>query len=147
MLYKNHPDPLHYFISIYHEKISLDFSFDNPYFSKKISSGGEMKMLTRAEELVLLTVLKLKEDAYCVPIFNHLQKISNKKWTLGNIYSPLYRLEQIGLLESRMGDPTSERGGKSKRYFKVTPEGLKALKTIKKLHDTSWDGVTDLVFE
>lgn len=106
-----------------------------------------MKLLTRAEELILLTVLRLKDDAYCVPIFDQIQKVSDKNWTLGSIYGPLYRLEQRGFLESQLGSPTAERGGKSKRYYKVTPEGLKALQTIKKLHEASWEGVTELVFK
>ena len=105
-----------------------------------------MKLLTRAEELILLAVLRLKEEAYCVPIFDELQKYSEKEWTLGGIYIPLYRLEQKGFVKSHFGDPSSERGGKSKRYYEVTPEGLKALQEIKKLQEASWDGITDIVF-
>ena len=100
-----------------------------------------MKLLTRTEELILLTVLRLEENAYCVPIFDEIQKVSGKKWTLGSIYPPLYRLEKNGLLKSYLGDPTSERGGKSKRYFKVTPAGLNALQEINRLHHESWKGL------
>ena len=57
-----------------------------------------MKLLTRPEELILLTVLRLKDEAYCVPIFDEIQKLTEKNWTLGSIYPPLYRLEQRGLL-------------------------------------------------
>jgi len=106
-----------------------------------------MKLLTRAEELILLAILKLKETAYCVPIFDQVQQFSEIKWTLGGIYIPLYRLEQKGYLKSHFGNPTAERGGKSKRFYEVTPEGIKALQEIKKLQDASWEGISDLVYE
>lgn len=104
-------------------------------------------MLTRPEELILLTVLKLKEDAYCVPIYDEIQKMPGKDWTLGSIYPPLYRLEQKGFLTSEMGEPTAERGGKRKRFYRITPKGLEALQEIKRLHEASWNGMNDLVFE
>ncbi|MFC1725026.1 PadR family transcriptional regulator [candidate division KSB1 bacterium] len=106
-----------------------------------------MKLLTRAEELILLAIWKLKEDAYCVPILDEIEKVSNKKWTLGGIYVPLHRLEKDGYVTSYLGEPTNERGGKSKRYYNVTPKGVKALQEIKKLQDASWQGVSDLIFE
>lgn len=106
-----------------------------------------MKLLTRAEELILLAILKLKDNAYCVPIFDEIQRVSGKQWTLGGIYIPLYRLEKNGFVMSTLGNPTAERGGKSKRYYNVTPEGIKALQEIRKLQDASWDGMKDYVFE
>ncbi len=106
-----------------------------------------MKLITRTEELLLLSVLRLQEEAYCIPIFDYLSKISDKKWTLGNIYGPLYRLEQSGYLKSQLGEPLAERGGKSKRFYQVTPKGLKALHEIRQLQESSWDGLTQFVFK
>lgn len=106
-----------------------------------------MKLLTRPEELILLTILRLKKEAYCVPIYDEIQKVSGRKGTLGSIYPPLYRLEQNGFLESYLGNPTAERGGKRKRYYKVTPDGKKALQEIRKLQEASWNGMTDMIFE
>jgi len=106
-----------------------------------------MKLLTRSEELILLSILRLKEDAYCVPIFDELQKLSDKEWTLGGIYIPLYRLEQKGFVKSYFGDPSAERGGKSKRYYEVTPKGMKALQEIRKLQEASWEGFSGVVFD
>ena len=106
-----------------------------------------MKMLTRPEELILLSVLRLKQEAYCVSIFDEIQSVTGKTWTLGSIYPPLYRLEERGFLESKMGEPTSERGGKRKRFYRVTKEGLRALEAMKLLHEKSWDGINDLVYE
>lgn len=106
-----------------------------------------MKLITRTEELLLLAVLRLKEDAYCIPIFDYLNNITDKKWTLGNIYGPLYRLEQSGYLASHLGEPSAERGGKSKRFYTVTPKGLQALHEIKQLQESSWNGLTQYVFK
>ena len=101
-----------------------------------------MKLLTRAEEMILLSILRLKDNAYCVPIFDEIQRITQKKWTMGGIYIPLYRLEKNGYVESHLGQPTATRGGKSKRFYRLTPKGLKSLKTIKKIEKATWEGLT-----
>lgn len=106
-----------------------------------------MKLLTRAEEYVLLGVLKLGDDAYCVPILDQIEKITRKKWSLGNIYIPLYRLEEKGFLESNLGEPTTERGGKRKRYYKVTAAGKEALRSIKQIETAMWQEVGDALLE
>ena len=97
-----------------------------------------MRLLTRAEEYVLLTVLKLGDEAYSLPILDFIQKVTQRKWTLGGIYIPLYRLEEKGYLSSELGSPTKERGGKSKRYYRITPKGKKALKTHKQIQSAMW---------
>jgi len=101
-----------------------------------------MKLLTRAEEMILLSILRLKENAYCVPIFDEIQRITQKKWTMGGIYIPLYRLEKNGYVESHLGQPTATRGGKSKRFYRLTQKGLKSLETIKKIEKATWEGFT-----
>jgi DNA-binding PadR family transcriptional regulator len=101
-----------------------------------------MKLLTRSEEMILLSILRLKENAYCVPIFDEIQRITQKKWTMGGIYIPLYRLEKNGYVESHLGQPTATRGGKSKRFYRLTPKGLKSLETIKKIEKATWEGLT-----
>lgn len=101
-----------------------------------------MKLLTRAEEMILLSILRLKDNAYGVPIFDEIQRITQKKWTMGGIYIPLYRLEKNGYVESHLGQPTAERGGKSKRFYRLTPKGLKSLKTIRRIQNAMWQGLT-----
>jgi PadR family transcriptional regulator PadR len=103
-----------------------------------------MKLLTRAEEMILLSILRLKENAYCVPIFDEIQRITQKKWTMGGIYIPLYRLEKKGYVESYLGQPTAARGGKSKRFYRLTPKGLKSLEAIKKIEKAMWEGLTQV---
>ena len=101
-------------------------------------------MITRAEELVLLAVWKLKENAYSVKIREHLKAVTGKFWSFGAVYMPLDRLVKRGLLESRLADPTAERGGRSKRIYTPTKEGLEALAEIKKIQAEAWKGKGEL---
>jgi DNA-binding PadR family transcriptional regulator len=102
-----------------------------------------MKLLTRAEEYVLLTVISLGDKAYSLPILDHIEKTTRRKWTLGGIYIPLYRLEEKGYLTSELGPPTKERGGKRKRYYRITRKGKEALKEHKKIQTAMWSEVAE----
>ncbi len=105
------------------------------------------ELLTRTDELLLLTIYRLKEDAYTVPILEHLEEVSSRKnWTLAGIYIPLLKLEKNGIVESYLGEPTSQRGGRSKRYYKITNKGLRALQEVKELQKTMWDGIPDMIY-
>ena len=106
-----------------------------------------MRLLTRAEEYVLLAVLKLGEEAYSLPILEYIEKTTRKKWTLGGIYIPLYRLEEKGFLCSELGHPTRERGGKRKRYYRVTRKGKEALKEHKEIQSAMWGAVGEATLE
>ena len=97
-----------------------------------------MRLLSRSEEMVLLTIRKLQKEAYCVPIREHLNKITKKKWSFGSIYDPLERLERKGLLNSYLTEPTKERGGRSKRVYGLTNQGQKALIEIRKIQEAMW---------
>jgi PadR family transcriptional regulator PadR len=103
-----------------------------------------MKLLSRSEELVLLAVWFLREDAYCVPIREHLMKVTQKKWSFGSVYDPLDRLEKKKLLESSLSTPTKERGGRSKRIYRLTKRGEKALLEIRSIQETMWAGIPDI---
>ena len=106
-----------------------------------------MKLLTRAEELVLLAVWRLQENAYCVPIREQLMEVSSQKWSFGSIYDALERLEKKGFLESYLSEPLKSRGGRSKRIYKHTTAGLKAMIEIKNVQDKVWDGIPLLAIE
>ncbi len=103
-----------------------------------------MKYLSRPEELVLLTIWKMKEEPYGINIRKYITKMTGKYWSIGSIYVPLDRLENKGYLTSYLASPTSERGGKSKRYYKLTKEGLKQLQAIKKIYQAFWKDLPDL---
>lgn len=102
-----------------------------------------MRLLSRPEELVLLAVWKLREDAYCVPIREFLNRITSKTWSFGSVYDPLNRLEKKGLLESYLCGPTKARGGRSKRIYQVTSAGRRELGEIRALQQAVWEEVPD----
>ncbi|MCK5146281.1 PadR family transcriptional regulator [bacterium] len=102
-----------------------------------------MKILSRAEELLLLAIWRLKTEAYCVPLLSEAKKYTGKNWSLSDVYRPLGRLEEKGYITSYLGNPTPERGGKSKRYYQITPEGYKALKEVKQIETMMWSGLTE----
>lgn len=106
-----------------------------------------MKLLSRPEELVLLAVWRLKENAYCVPIKKQLAQVTGENWSFGAIYDPLDRLEKKGLLESHLSDPTPKRGGKSKRVYTLTTDGRRALLEIKSISEAMWKGVSKPALE
>jgi DNA-binding PadR family transcriptional regulator len=106
-----------------------------------------MRFLSRPEELVLLAVWKLKENAYCIPIREFLNKITEKSWSFGSVYDPLNRLDKKGLLESYLSDPTKTRGGRSKRIYRLTNAGRRELAEIKALQQAVWKEVPDLISE
>lgn len=80
------------------------------------------------EYAVLLAILQVETDAYAVPIREVLEARTARPVARGALYTALERLEAKGILRSRMGDPTPERGGRARRYFTVTPLGMRAVK-------------------
>jgi PadR family transcriptional regulator, regulatory protein PadR len=93
------------------------------------------------EQIVLLAVLRLADDAYGVPIRGEIEKRAGRKVTVGALYSTLDRLEAKGYLTSWFTDPTRERGGRSRRYFRVEPDGFAALARAKEMLSRMWKGV------
>lgn len=102
-----------------------------------------MKILSRAEELILLSIWRLKSDAYCVPILKEAQKHSGKTWTLSGIYIPIGRLGKKGYVESYFGEPIPQRGGKRKRFYRITKAGFDALKEVKEIERSMWEGLPE----
>ena len=106
-----------------------------------------MKILSRTEELVLLSVWRLQANAYGVTIRKHIIENTGTDWSIGAIYVPLDRLTKWEYLDTIQGEPTAERGGRSKRYYKLTKEGLNALAYTKKVQETMWSDLPDLAFD
>ena len=90
------------------------------------------------EELVLLTIAALISDAYSVAICDELEKYTGRAAKLGVVHAVLNRLEEKGLVKSRMGEATSARGGKRKRYYEVTHAGKVALTRSKDVREALW---------
>ena len=97
-----------------------------------------MDFLTRIEEILLLIIHQLGSDAYGVSIKRTLEDLLGKSVSVGAVYVPLDRLEKRGYLKTWQGDPSPERGGRSKKYFKLTPQGLGVLRETKALNDLIW---------
>lgn len=97
--------------------------------------------LAEFEELVLLAVLRSEGEAYGAPLQRELAERARRAVSVSTIYVTLIRLEEKGLLTSRKGRPTAERGGKAKRLFEATPDGVEALRVTRSLRDRMWDGV------
>lgn len=92
------------------------------------------------EELVLLTIANLAKDAYGVAILNDITERANRKLSIGALHSTLTRLEEKGYISSYLGEPTSERGGRRKRYFELTDSAKVELANMKALRDQLWAG-------
>ena len=98
------------------------------------------------EELVLLAVGILNEDAYSISVANEINKVTKRKVIFNVVHAALIRLEQKGLLESKLGGATTERGGRSKRFFKISAAGKKALLKAKAQRDQMWELVPKIIF-
>lgn len=93
------------------------------------------------EQIVLLAVLRVGDEAYGIPIRLEIEKRTGRQVSIGALYATLDRLEAKGYLHSWFADPTPQRGGRAKRYFKLLPAGLGALSESKAMHDSMWHGV------
>jgi len=103
-----------------------------------------MDLLGRTEELVLLTIWRLQEEAYGVSILNELNDKTEKEWSLGAIYAPLHRLEQKGLVSTRLGEPGSKRGGRRTVLYSLTTGGKEALLDLREVQNSLWKGLAGL---
>ena len=93
------------------------------------------------EQIVLLAVLRLGDEAYGVPIRREIEKRTRRSLTVGALYRTFDRLEEKGYVTSWFSDPVPERGGRSKRYFKVEPLGMRALRDSREALTAMWEGL------
>jgi DNA-binding PadR family transcriptional regulator len=96
------------------------------------------------ELMVMLALLRLGDDAYGVPISREIEQQSGREVALGSVYATLERLEGRGLVSSHLGKPTAERGGKAKRYFRVTSNGLRKAQETRRALMKLWRGLPEL---
>ena len=88
--------------------------------------------------MLLLAVIHLGEEAYGMPISRELEGNRGRSVSIGSVYAALERLETKGLVVSDLGDPTPQRGGKSKRYFRITKEGLRQVHETRRVLTRMW---------
>ncbi len=101
-----------------------------------------MSDLTKHEEILLVSILHLKENAYGVYIRRKIKQNSGKQWNYGTLYRKLDQLVIKGLLERREGEPMPEKGGRRKKYYKLTREGVNALEEAYTLQKSLWSETT-----
>lgn len=95
------------------------------------------------EELTLLAIRVLDPPIYAVPVQRFLAKTTGRDVVAGAIYAALDRLETKGLVRSTLGPPTAERGGKRKRLFAVTLEGIRMLKESRRVRERIWRAIEE----
>jgi DNA-binding PadR family transcriptional regulator len=96
------------------------------------------------EELVLLTIAALLNDAYSVGICDELERQTGRTVKLGVVHAVLNRLEEKGLVKSKLGEATQTRGGKRKRYYSITSAGKSGLLKSKEVRDNLWSMIPNL---
>ena len=93
------------------------------------------------EHIVLLTIMRLNNDAYGVTVRQQVKQLIDRDVSIGALYATIDRLEKKHLITTRSSQPTPERGGRAKRYLTITPQGLDTLKATKKSLDILWHGL------
>ncbi|GAB4016938.1 PadR family transcriptional regulator [Spirosoma koreense] len=98
------------------------------------------------EEIVLLTIALLYDDAYSVAVMEELSHRLERPMSLGAVHRTMQRLEEKGLVLSRFGESTAERGGRRKRLFTVTPLGEQVLQEARRIRNELWAGISKAAF-
>ena len=99
------------------------------------------------EEVVMLTVGILYNEAYGISIKKEIEQRLSRKVSVGALQSALKRLEEKGYLKSREGESTQERAGRPKRYFTITAYGKKAMEYTRSTRNTLWDAIPRIALE
>ncbi|MGB6866949.1 MAG: PadR family transcriptional regulator [Candidatus Aminicenantaceae bacterium] len=100
-----------------------------------------MKILTRSDEILMLAILRLKDNAYGVSIIKEIEKRTGKKLTFGSLWVSMDILHKRGFVKKRMADPTPQRGGRRKIYYSLTSKGISALEEAREFQESLWEGV------
>jgi DNA-binding PadR family transcriptional regulator len=97
--------------------------------------------LGQFEELILLALVRLRDNAYGVTIRREIETRTGREISVGAVYTALERLQRKGYVSSRVGDPTPERGGRAKRFFRIEAPGLNALARVRVATDRLAEGI------
>jgi DNA-binding PadR family transcriptional regulator len=93
------------------------------------------------EQMVLLSIMRLGSDAYGLAVRDELESVAGRSPSSGSLYTTLDRMERKGLVESLAGDPSPARGGRPRRYVRVTAEGRELLTRSRSTLLALWDGL------
>ncbi len=103
-----------------------------------------MNLLTKYEEILLISIYKLGDEAYGARLKRYIFEVTGKDWNYGNLYCTLDQLVKKDYISKTAGDPTPERGGRSKHFFRLTVSGVKILNESMKMNYALWDGLMEL---
>jgi PadR family transcriptional regulator, regulatory protein PadR len=96
------------------------------------------------EFMVILALMRLGDDAYGVPICREIEEQTGREVAVGSVYATLERLEEKGFVSSELGQPTAERGGRAKKYFRVTTNGVREVRKTQRALMNLWNGLLQL---
>ena len=125
-------------------RLASNFWLRTIYFFAIVELMTERSYLGEFELMILLAVIQLGEEAYGVPISRELEVHRGRDVSVGSVYAALERLESKGLVASSLGDPTPERGGKAKRYFRITKAGLRQVHETRRTLSKLWKKLPEL---
>jgi PadR family transcriptional regulator PadR len=112
-----------------------------------IARRGDMASLTRNEEIVLVSILKLRSESYGIAIKNQIGRLTGEDWNYGLLYCALDQLVKKGYLVKREGKPVPERGGRRKMFYSISPSGRQALAEAYDLKRSLWEGIGRALLE
>ena len=93
------------------------------------------------EHIIVLALLRLTDQAYGVTVRQEIELRTNREVSIGAVYATLDRLEAKGYVKSHRGDPTPERGGRAKRFFRVTAKGIAAVSRTQRALESMTEGL------
>ena len=99
---------------------------------------AEHNYLGEFELMILLTIIRIGDEAYGVPLSRELELLRGRRVSAGSVYAALDRLETKGLIASSLGEATPERGGRAKRYFRITEQGLRSVRETRTVLSKLW---------
>jgi PadR family transcriptional regulator PadR len=107
----------------------------------------KMKELTKTEEILLLAIWRLKDDAYGVKIRQYVSQFTGKEFTYGNLYSALSQLAKKKYVNKTLGEATTDRRGRRKIFYSVSAAGTRALKAAREMNQKMWEEIADYAFD
>lgn len=106
-----------------------------------------MEDLTRNEELILLSIWRLADNAYGISIRKNVMDITGRKLHYGSLYNMLYKMVRKGLVTTENSGPESVKGGRSKVLYYLTVRGKNALKEAQEMNSMAWNGIPDFALD
>ncbi len=105
---------------------------------------GSMIFLSRIEEILLLAIWKLRDNAYGISIREQVEKDTGRSWQSGAVYAPLSRLLKNEYVKTKKSEKSSEMGGRPRIYYRLTQTGLEKLAAVQKVNNSMWLDVPEL---